>query len=103
MDQQLDDQINNMHIGGRNNTPPRSHEVEDIQEHFHHLLALEEEGLQDMIIIGDQNLLGDQGNLQNVLSMVHNIGLVARILTTNLTISLLCNKIHVSNNMWRHI
>ena len=45
------------------------HEVEDIQEHLHLLLALEEEGLQDMIIIGDQHLLGFQENPRNMLNM----------------------------------
>ena len=32
---------------------PKFPEMGDIGEHLHHLLALEEEGIQDMIIIGD--------------------------------------------------
>ena len=59
--------------------PPllRLYKVEDIQELLHDLLALAEERLQNMIIIGDKHLLGTQDNLHNMLTMFHSMGVVA--------------------------
>lgn len=54
--------------------------MEDVQEHLHDLLALEEGGLQDMIVIGDKILLGIQENLHNMVIMIHNMGVVAQFL-----------------------
>ena len=60
--QQLNGQFNNTHVSSGNNSPPsttlKTPWVEDTREHLHDLLALEEEGLQDIIIIVDQHLLG---------------------------------------------
>ena len=74
------------------------HEMENIGEHLHHLLVLEEGELQGMMIIGGQYPLEFQDNLHNMLVMVHNM-VVVRMLTIILMISWLYNKIHIFNSM----
>ena len=82
---------------------PRLIEMENIGEHLHHILVIEEGDLQQMMIISDQHLLDFQDKLHNMLITVHNMEVVAQNLTTILMISWICNKTHIFNNIWKHI